>query len=300
MGLGSERHDLTPTSSTTASGSASASRCCAPPASGSARRSPTPARSTPARSGRRTSSGSSCRGGSTPTARWASAGTSSRRSGPARSSASTSTTAGSSSTRCPGLPERAAAEGLTPLEYMRRYGAFEVRRGVGPVYEEPVPDDELDDVEVDASAACTPARPGPPASNIVPVAAPDRDAEGRRPVGVEVDGEVRRGLPTPIGPARVLLVDTGRLGLARARAARLHREPRPPRRTWPRARWSLISDLPPADPDPHPQRQRQVARRDRPHQPAVDPPQRRPRLGVGTGDLVRVETESATSWSRPG
>ena len=26
----------------------------------------------------------------------------------------------------PGLPERAAAEGLTPLEYMRRYGAFEI------------------------------------------------------------------------------------------------------------------------------------------------------------------------------
>src|SRR5439155_21515968 len=31
----------------------------------------------------------------------------------------------------PGLPERAAAEGLTPLAYMRRYGAFEIERGVG-------------------------------------------------------------------------------------------------------------------------------------------------------------------------
>jgi anaerobic selenocysteine-containing dehydrogenase len=30
----------------------------------------------------------------------------------------------------PGLPEAAAAEGLQPLEYMRRYGAFEVSRGV--------------------------------------------------------------------------------------------------------------------------------------------------------------------------
>jgi anaerobic selenocysteine-containing dehydrogenase len=29
----------------------------------------------------------------------------------------------------PGLPERAAAEGLTPLAWMRRYGAFEVSRG---------------------------------------------------------------------------------------------------------------------------------------------------------------------------
>ena len=26
----------------------------------------------------------------------------------------------------PGLPEAADAEGMTPLEYMRRYGAFEV------------------------------------------------------------------------------------------------------------------------------------------------------------------------------
>ena len=31
----------------------------------------------------------------------------------------------------PGLPERAAAEGLTPLEWMRRYGAFEISRGQG-------------------------------------------------------------------------------------------------------------------------------------------------------------------------
>ena len=46
----------------------------------------------------------------------------------------------------PGLPERAAEEGLTPLAYMRRYGAFEIARGVGPVHEEPVPDEELDDL----------------------------------------------------------------------------------------------------------------------------------------------------------
>jgi anaerobic selenocysteine-containing dehydrogenase len=35
----------------------------------------------------------------------------------------------------PGLPEAAAAEGLTPLEYMRRYGAFEVKRGVYGVHD---------------------------------------------------------------------------------------------------------------------------------------------------------------------
>ncbi|HEU4480628.1 MAG TPA: molybdopterin-dependent oxidoreductase, partial [Actinomycetota bacterium] len=46
----------------------------------------------------------------------------------------------------PGLPEKAAAEGLTPLEYMRRYGAYEVTKKVGPIYEEEVPAEELADV----------------------------------------------------------------------------------------------------------------------------------------------------------
>jgi len=35
----------------------------------------------------------------------------------------------------PGLPEAAEAEGLTPLQYMRRYGAFEVKREVITPYE---------------------------------------------------------------------------------------------------------------------------------------------------------------------
>ena len=39
----------------------------------------------------------------------------------------------------------------------------------------------------------------PPSANIVPVPSPDPDAEGRRPVGIDVDGEVVRGFPTPSG-----------------------------------------------------------------------------------------------------
>ena len=46
----------------------------------------------------------------------------------------------------PGLPEKAKAEGLTPLEYMRRYGAFEVARGVGAQHTARVPESELQDV----------------------------------------------------------------------------------------------------------------------------------------------------------
>ncbi len=39
----------------------------------------------------------------------------------------------------PGLPEKAAAEGLTPLEYMRKYGAVEIATGVYEVHERPAP-----------------------------------------------------------------------------------------------------------------------------------------------------------------
>ena len=58
----------------------------------------------------------------------------------------------------PGLPEKAAAENLTPLEFMRRYGAFEVKQKVGAIYEEPVGAEELEDIREDALAACSRAR----------------------------------------------------------------------------------------------------------------------------------------------
>ena len=38
----------------------------------------------------------------------------------------------------PGLPEAAAAEGLTPLAYMRKYGAFEIEQDVYGRHDEPV------------------------------------------------------------------------------------------------------------------------------------------------------------------
>jgi anaerobic selenocysteine-containing dehydrogenase len=104
MGLSSERHDITPTSSTTGSGSASASRCCAPPASGWARRHRHPG----GQPGRGV-------GGERVLDRAVVADRPRRlarhppllrvpRASRARSSGSTSTTAGCSSTRCPGCP----------------------------------------------------------------------------------------------------------------------------------------------------------------------------------------------------
>jgi hypothetical protein len=99
----------------------------------------------------------------------------------------------------PGLPERAAAEGLTPLEFMRRYGAFEITRGVGPRHEEEVPEHRLvDAVEGDLGRVYCPT-PGSPLRNAVPLPTPDPDVDGRRRVGVRVDGKVLRGFPTPSG-----------------------------------------------------------------------------------------------------
>ncbi|HUF27723.1 MAG TPA: molybdopterin dinucleotide binding domain-containing protein [Gemmatimonadaceae bacterium] len=99
----------------------------------------------------------------------------------------------------PGLPERARAEGLTPLAYMRRYGAFEIAKGVGPLHAQLVPRDELDDVRDDRFGRVYTRVPKPASHNIVPVPTPVPDADGRRPVGVRVDGEILRGFPTPSG-----------------------------------------------------------------------------------------------------
>ncbi len=99
----------------------------------------------------------------------------------------------------PGLPEAARAEGLSPLEYMRRYGAFEVARKVGRVFEQPVPDAELEDVRVDEAGRVYTRAPVPPSPKAPGGTKIDPDVEGRRRVGVRVDGEIVKGWPTPSG-----------------------------------------------------------------------------------------------------
>jgi anaerobic selenocysteine-containing dehydrogenase len=79
----------------------------------------------------------------------------------------------------PGLPEAAAEEGLTPLDYMRRYGAFQVKSGDYRYYDRPVELPEADAAPVSRDAE----------SGLVRV--------GRDAVGVEIDGEVLEGIPTP-------------------------------------------------------------------------------------------------------
>jgi anaerobic selenocysteine-containing dehydrogenase len=78
----------------------------------------------------------------------------------------------------PGLPEAAAKESLTPLEYMRRYGAFEVRKSVYGMHETALTEAQLSSATVDADSGL--------------VRAPDGTA-----IGVEIDGVARAGFPTP-------------------------------------------------------------------------------------------------------
>jgi anaerobic selenocysteine-containing dehydrogenase len=99
----------------------------------------------------------------------------------------------------PGLPERAAAEGLTPLQWMRRYGVFEITKGGGALHERPVPPGELTGTHVTPTGRVYSTAPRPDNPNIVPSGAPEPDEAGRRPAGVQIDGVIRRGFPTPSG-----------------------------------------------------------------------------------------------------
>jgi anaerobic selenocysteine-containing dehydrogenase len=86
----------------------------------------------------------------------------------------------------PGLPEAARAQGLTPLQYMRRYGAFAVPTPPGLPYEQPVSGEPSPDGLV-------------------------RDVSGAA-VGAVVEGVPRAGFPTPSRKLELLsatLIDWG-------------------------------------------------------------------------------------------
>ena len=190
----------------------------------------------------------------------------------------------------PGLPEKARLEGLTPLEYMRRYGAFEVSRNVGAQHEAVVPEAELAGRPRLPRGRVYTRAPTPASPNVVPVPSPDPDADGRRPVGIEVDGVVRRGFPTPSGKLEFYSSTLEAWGWREYALPDLHPEPRPPRRTSrpARCRSSRPSACPcrstraartPSGSTRSPTRTRCGSTRQTPA-----------KLGVETGDLVRVET----------
>ncbi len=99
----------------------------------------------------------------------------------------------------PGLPEAAAAEGLTPLEYMRKYGAFEIEKQAMRQFDDEVPAVELAGASVDpvSQVILSPtAKPHSPEITPMPGNPPGPDG---RAVGVMVDGQPCRGWPTPSG-----------------------------------------------------------------------------------------------------
>jgi anaerobic selenocysteine-containing dehydrogenase len=77
----------------------------------------------------------------------------------------------------PGLPEMAKKQGLAPLEYMRKYGAFLIEDNVYKVHEAPLKTGDLAEASVD------------PNTKIV--------SKNGAVLGVEVDGKACVGFPTP-------------------------------------------------------------------------------------------------------
>jgi anaerobic selenocysteine-containing dehydrogenase len=89
----------------------------------------------------------------------------------------------------PGLPEAAAKEGLTPLAYMRKYGAFEVKRQNYRPYEKRLP--ELEGLTLEPNSELT-VNHSP--FTINHYGAIQKDG---KPIGVIVNGRAMVGVNTP-------------------------------------------------------------------------------------------------------
>lgn len=79
--------------------------------------------------------------------------------------------------KTPGLPEKAASEKLTPLEYMRKYGAFEVEATSYQKHLNKVAADQLEGSNTDDETGLV--------------------TKDGSPIGVKIDQEVVTGFPTP-------------------------------------------------------------------------------------------------------
>ncbi len=114
----------------------------------------------------------------------------------------------------PGLPEAASAEGLTPLDYMQKYGAFEITKNVFGQHRWPVDPAVLQEATIvpdgadaqDAHTEGANVRDGkiwvdkaPHTHNHVPMPGPFKNAQGKVRAGVVVEGAAVKGWPTPSG-----------------------------------------------------------------------------------------------------
>ena len=76
-----------------------------------------------------------------------------------------------------GLPEKAAEEDLTPLDYMRKYGAFEVESSTYNVHHKPLSEEDLKGSEINEETGAV-------------------TKDGKN-IGVSIDGKVHQGFGTP-------------------------------------------------------------------------------------------------------
>jgi anaerobic selenocysteine-containing dehydrogenase len=81
----------------------------------------------------------------------------------------------------PGLPERAAREGLSPLEFMRRHGAFSVKTNIYDQHRSRLSESEIEGARIEAQTG-----------RIVKAG-----ASGDQAIGVMIEGEPLRGFTTP-------------------------------------------------------------------------------------------------------
>ncbi len=97
----------------------------------------------------------------------------------------------------PGLPAAAKAEGLTPLAYMKKYGCFEVKRENYVPYEKELPNaaeiQRFRDSEIDAKSPHPPTSPSPH----LYIDQQGRVVENSAVTGVVIDDVPRTGFNTP-------------------------------------------------------------------------------------------------------
>jgi len=98
-------------------------------------------------------------------------------------------------TAVPGLPEKAAEEGLAPLDYMHKYDAFEIQSEVYERNTRKLSSEELDDASVEPDGTLT-TEEGRTEGSL-------RANRLMPHVGVEVKGEAREGFPTKSGKLEI-------------------------------------------------------------------------------------------------
>ena len=96
----------------------------------------------------------------------------------------------------PGLKERAEKLGLDALSYMRKFGAYEIEHEVYKAYEREVDEENLIDSIIDEKTGVIYSSSPPKRVNMVPMTASEKTEKGWR-VGIMIDGRAYVGFPTP-------------------------------------------------------------------------------------------------------